>query len=145
MTSVDAVVGMLGGAEVLGTQVSTPAELRHLLREGLPFAVLETVSRALDTNLTLLSRFMAISERTLARRKKARQQLRPDESDRIYRLARILARAEEVLGDQAKAARWFSRPNRALGGDSPLSLLDTDAGTQEVEAVLGRIEDGVYS
>ena len=145
MNRVDAVVGMLGGPAVLGTQVSTPAELRRLLREGLPYAVLETVTRALNVNLTSLSRFMAISERTLARRKQTRQPLRPDESDRIYRLARTFTRAEEVLGEPAKAARWFSRPNRALGGESPLSLLDTEAGAQEVEAVLGRIEDGVYS
>lgn len=145
MTRVDSVVEMLGGVAVLGTQVSTPAELRHLLREGLPYAALERVTQALDVNVVSLSNFMAISERTLARRRKARKRLRPEESDRVYRLARILARATEVFSGSEKASRWLSRPNRALGGETPLSLLDTDAGTQEVEAVLGRIEDGVYS
>ncbi len=69
----------------------------------------------------------------------------PEGSDRLRRLVRVFARAEEVLGSSGKASRWLSRTNRALGGETPLSLLDTDAGSQEVEAVLGRIEKGVYS
>jgi uncharacterized protein (DUF2384 family) len=40
---------------------------------------------------------------------------------------------------------WLAAPNRALEGTAPLSLLDTDIGTQEVEAVLTRIEQGVFS
>ena len=57
----------------------------------------------------------------------------------------IAARAVEVLGSEGKASRWLRRPNRALGGKPPVALLDTDLGTQQVEAVLGRIEHGVYS
>lgn len=145
MTRVDAVVEVLGGTTALGTEVVTAADLRGLVREGLPYAALEKVTEKLEVNAAALSAFMAVSERTLARRRKAKKRLRPEESDRIFRLARIFSRAERVFGGEAKASRWLSRPNRALGGESPLSLLDTDAGTQEVEAILGRIEDGVYS
>jgi putative toxin-antitoxin system antitoxin component (TIGR02293 family) len=68
-----------------------------------------------------------------------------DETDRLSRLAGVAARAAEVLGSTEKAAHWLQRPNRALGGRVPLELLDTDAGTQQVAEVLGRIEHGVYS
>jgi putative toxin-antitoxin system antitoxin component (TIGR02293 family) len=68
-----------------------------------------------------------------------------DETDRRSRLAGVAARAAEVLGTTEKADRWLQRPNRALGGRVPLELLDTDAGTQQVAEVLGRIEHGVYS
>ena len=61
------------------------------------------------------------------------------------RSARITALACEVLGDPEKAARWLRHPNRALAGRVPLSLLDTDLGACEVEAVLGRIEYGIFS
>lgn len=37
------------------------------------------------------------------------------------------------------------KPNRALGGERPLALLDSDVGSLAVERVLGRIEHGVYS
>jgi putative toxin-antitoxin system antitoxin component (TIGR02293 family) len=50
-----------------------------------------------------------------------------------------------VLGSTDKAARWLHTENRALGGQTPLALLDTDLGTRQVEEVLGRIEHGVFS
>jgi putative toxin-antitoxin system antitoxin component (TIGR02293 family) len=56
-----------------------------------------------------------------------------------------VVRAEEAFGDEEKARRWLSRPNRAVGGHAPLTLLDSDAGALAVERVLGRIEHGVYS
>jgi len=58
---------------------------------------------------------------------------------------RIAAQAAEVLGSEEKASRWLHSPNRALGGSRPLDVVDTDLGAREVEAVLGRIEHGVYS
>ena len=44
-----------------------------------------------------------------------------------------------------KARRWFHRPNRALGNVLPLNLLATDAGIEQIETVLGRLEHGLYS
>ena len=93
----------------------------------------EEISAALDLPL-----------RTFSRRKRECR-LSADESDRLFRLARIAARAAEVLGDEDKASRWLHRPNRALAGERPVALLDTDLGARQVEDVLGRIEYGVYS
>jgi len=50
-----------------------------------------------------------------------------------------------MIGDQEKAIAWLGTPNRALGGERPLELLDTDLGTRMVEDILGRIAYGVYS
>jgi putative toxin-antitoxin system antitoxin component (TIGR02293 family) len=61
------------------------------------------------------------------------------------RLVRLVEQATDVLGNQAKALRWMTLPNRALEGATPMSLLDTDIGTQAAEAVLTRIEYGVFS
>ena len=58
---------------------------------------------------------------------------------------RIMIRAVEVLGSREEASRWLHAPNPALGGQTPLELLDTDLGSRQVEDVLGRIEHGVYS
>jgi uncharacterized protein (DUF2384 family) len=71
--------------------------------------------------------------------------LTPEESDVVIRTARTLAKAIDILGDREKAAHWLTTPNRALGGEIPISLLDTSAGAHEVETVLDRIEYGVYS
>jgi putative toxin-antitoxin system antitoxin component (TIGR02293 family) len=63
----------------------------------------------------------------------------------VIRTARTLAKAIDILGDRDKAAHWLTAPNRAMGGEIPITLLDTSAGTHEVEALLDRIEYGVYS
>jgi len=71
--------------------------------------------------------------------------LTPEQSDVVIRTASTLAKAIDILGDRKKAAHWLTTPNRALGGEIPIDLLDTWAGAHEVEAVLDRIEYGVYS
>jgi putative toxin-antitoxin system antitoxin component (TIGR02293 family) len=71
--------------------------------------------------------------------------LTPEQSDFVIRTARTLAKAIDILGDREKAAHWLTTPNRALGGEIPISLLDTSAGSHEVETVLDRIEYGAYS
>ena len=52
---------------------------------------------------------------------------------------------QEVFESPQTATSWLKRPNRALNGNSPVDLLDTDAGTQQVTELLDRIEYGVYS
>lgn len=61
------------------------------------------------------------------------------------RVSHLLKLASEVLGSEEAASHWMSSPNRALGGVVPLSLCGTDEGSEEVEAVLRRIEHGVFS
>jgi putative toxin-antitoxin system antitoxin component (TIGR02293 family) len=69
-----------------------------------------------------------------------------NESDRVVRLARLAERAIHVFqGNATTVARWLRTPLRALGDASPLSLVDTDVGTQEALDVLGRLEHGVFS
>jgi uncharacterized protein (DUF2384 family) len=40
---------------------------------------------------------------------------------------------------------WLQRPNRALNGELPIRLLDTDIGARQVEDILGKIEHGNVS
>lgn len=121
-----------------------PFEVRTQVRRGLEYALLEALMKLFDLEREELSRALDIPLRTLARRKHERR-LPPAESDRLARLARIATLATEALGSEEKVSRWLKAPNRALGGEAPLSLLDTDAGSREVETILGRIEHGVFS
>ena len=144
MIQTAAVVDALGGRKTLGKKISTPSELRSLLRTGLPHASLEALMERFHLRREEVSQALDLPKRTLARRKAARR-LPANESDRVLRLTRIAVMAEEVFGDRDKAIRWLHRPNRALGGDVPLALLNTDLGAREVEDVLGRIAHGVVS
>jgi len=118
--------------------------LIKIVRSGLPYAALESVLDLLGLPVDAVAASLSLPQRTLARRKK-QQRLSAEESDRLLRLARVAAIAVGVFGDPQKASAWLQKPNRALGGVTPLSLLDTDAGVRQVERVLGRIEHGVFS
>jgi len=134
----------LGGRNVLKATLSDARAVIHRARSGLPFASLTVVATRYAVPLLALARVIGLPARTLARRKRERR-LRADESDRLLRVARVAAVAEDVLETKDNAGRWLQEPNRALGGVAPLELLDTDLGAEEVIAILGRIEHGVYS
>jgi putative toxin-antitoxin system antitoxin component (TIGR02293 family) len=71
--------------------------------------------------------------------------LTPAQSDRLYRLARLVALAEEVFEDRERAHSWLRQAQRGLGGRVPLELMRTEVGAREIEDLLGRIEYGVFS
>jgi len=140
MSEISGIVRTLGGSAVIPAR--TAAEMRELLRAGLPFASLTAVSAGFALDSPSIAAVLRIPARTLARRKKERR-LSPEESDRLFRLGRIATLAQETLGDRTRAAAWLRAPNRALGGATPLERLDTDLGAEEVEGVLVRVAHGV--
>jgi putative toxin-antitoxin system antitoxin component (TIGR02293 family) len=139
-----AVVKELGGRSVLGRNLGTQRELCEAIREGFPPAVVEELMQASGLTLKELAESLDLSPRSLQRRRRSGRLAR-FESDRLYRLARIVALAQQSLGDRASAARWLKRSNRALGGAAPISAMDTEIGARQVENVLGRIAYGGIS
>jgi putative toxin-antitoxin system antitoxin component (TIGR02293 family) len=138
-----AVVKELGGARTLGRPLGTDSDLREAIREGFPHAVLQKVMRASGLTLEELATALDLSSRSLQRRRRGR--LARFESDRLYRMARLMALARETLGDGGRAMRWLKRANRALGGVAPLAAIDTELGARQVENILGRIAYGGMS
>ncbi len=134
-------------AELLGIEEksSDPESLQARVREGLPPEVVGDIERYLEIEGPRLVKLTGVSERTVSRKRQRQQSLDPVVSDRLFRVARIAARAEEVFESETTAREWLKRPNRALGGTAPIDLLDTDAGSVQVSDLLGRIEYGVFS
>jgi putative toxin-antitoxin system antitoxin component (TIGR02293 family) len=141
---IQAVVAELGGEKVMGRTLRTPSDLRSAIREGFPQRVVSSVMTSAGLTLRELSATLDLSPRSLQRRRQ-QGRLARHESDRLYRLARIIALAKQYIGDEGAATRWLKRPNRALGGNIPLELLDTELGARAVENVLGRIAFGGVS
>ena len=139
-----AVVKELGGHQTLGRTLSNDCELREAIREGFPPAVVEELMRASGLSLKELAESLDLSPRSLQRRRRSGRLAR-FESDRLYRLARIIALARQSLGTQELAMHWLKRANRALGGVAPIAAIDTEPGARQVENVLGRIAYGGIS
>lgn len=139
-----AVIEELGGKATLGRMLMTEHDMREAIREGFRPAVVEELMRASGLTLKELAEALDLSPRSLQRRRRTGRLARY-ESDRLYRLARIVALADEFLGDHERAIRWLKRPNRALGGITPVAALDTELGARQVENILGRIAYGGVS
>ena len=138
-----AVLRELGGERALGRALASDRDMREAIREGFPHAVLEELMRASGLTLKELAHALDLSTRSLQRRRRGR--LARFESDRLYRMARLLALARESLGDEARANRWLKRANHALGGLAPIAAIDTELGARQVENLLGRIAYGGIS
>lgn len=133
---------LLGG---VGGKTETALEWVTKIKEGFrPMAAvhLMQVLNIRDDNFATL---LGTSKRTLARYRQQKKRLPFEVSDRLFRLARIVSMATEVLENPEQAHEWLMTGNRKLGGASPIELLQTEAGAIEVENLLGRIEHGIFA
>ena len=137
-------VALLGGAKVFPGKIKNSKDFQEALRAGFPYASFEALVAALELSSRDLAQIVGLAVRTLARRKTS-QMLSPIESDRLYRVARATLQASTVLGSLAKGRAWLHNANQALGGESPVGLLDTEIGERQVEELLNRINYGILS
>ena len=132
----------------LGLRAHSPADLIDRVETGFSMAALARVQRHVGLDEREAAAIMGTSVRTLARRRKAGR-LEAEESDRLYRIARLFERAVEVFGGDAEAADearlWLRMPQWGLGDETPLAYARTETGAREVEALLNRIDYGVLS
>jgi putative toxin-antitoxin system antitoxin component (TIGR02293 family) len=111
------------------------------LRQGYSLDVVDRALAAGKISAVELDR-LVLPRKTLAHRR-ILGSLTADQSDRLSRVLRMIEQAEATFADPAKARVWLRRPTPLLDGESPLDRLDTDFGTRQVEAILGRIAHGL--
>lgn len=138
MVSAHPIAEILG----LGASVQSMRELDNAVSAGLPKRSLVLLSSRLyqDTRAASAFKFKVIPPATWKRRQK---RLSRQESERIERLARVLAYAEYVLDDRDEARQWMNAPHRELGGEAPLEVAQTEIGARRVESVLNKLLFGL--
>jgi putative toxin-antitoxin system antitoxin component (TIGR02293 family) len=144
------VISVLGGEKKLGFKPGKRSDFDALIKMGMPLGVLFYIKKELNLPDEMIARIAGVRVRTISRRKKpnsaaASEKLSPVESDRVYRFGRIVALAENTFEDKEEALEWLKSPQFGLGGRIPFDMLQTDAGTREVEGLLTRIDYGVIS
>src|SRR5437762_8726438 len=92
----------------LGTRAESEQTIVRLVEAGLPTKV---INHLLDKGLSRVEVFdIIIPLRTWKHRKSRHQPLSKEESERAVRAARVLARAQAVMGDQESALEWLRAP-----------------------------------
>ncbi|HLN23934.1 MAG TPA: antitoxin Xre/MbcA/ParS toxin-binding domain-containing protein [Patescibacteria group bacterium] len=141
MISPEKTAGIVGGSAIIGSDVHDSLDLVRVVRRGLPVGAAQHMLDSGRLTPAEMDR-VVLPRRTLANRRKVGT-LTADQSDRLLRIARVLATADETFGTVDKASHWLRRPTQVLAGERPLDLLDTEEGAREVEALLGRIAHGI--
>jgi putative toxin-antitoxin system antitoxin component (TIGR02293 family) len=123
--------------------VHSDFELTEIVEKGLPT---ESISELREKGFSFTEiAEVVISPRTLKHRKARSENLSHEETDRVVRVNRILALAETVFGDRAKALLWLRGCDERIGNRPPVDLLRTEAGGRVIEGMLWAIDEGVYS
>ena len=136
---VSRVAEQLGGRKVLKEHVATVADLERAVGRGLPFASLTHVIRRYPERQQRHVQEIVLPRSTLQRRE-GEGRLKPAESERLERIVRLGALAEQVWESPEEAQRFLTTPHPMLEGQAPLDLAATDLGTRRVEALLWKLE-----
>jgi len=137
------IIKTLGGRSVFGVG-SGRIDLLAELERGLPVRAYAALVKVLGLTAAEEDHLLQVSLRTRLRWKE-RRRIDPATSDRIVRIARILALATDVLENQAHALAWLREPSDALDGRTPLQAIGSDFGAERVTNLLHQMEYGVYS
>ena len=121
------------------------SDLIRKMRTGTPADIVPGLAARLGITQDNLFRLLRLPHSTMKARISKNDTLSAPEQDRLYRAEKVLARTLAVLEDEASAKAWLVQENRVLGGEAPLSLLDTEPGYELVLDTLGRIEYGIVA
>ena len=126
----------------LGPRVRTMQDLDTAVTAGLPKQALVRLSARLysDSRAASAFKFKVVPHATWKRRA---SRLSAPESERIERLARVLAAAEFALDDRQDAREWMSTPHAELGTKTPLEAALTEIGARRVESILNKLVFGL--
>jgi len=132
-------------AHLIGLKETDPLSLAGKVESGLDFQAFVRLQREVQLTTARLAELISMTNRTLARRKRAGR-LKPTESDRLLRVARIFQLALALFeGERSPAQSWLETPNPALNAKTPLELSKTEIGAREVENLVQRLEHGVFA
>ena len=134
-------------ADWLGTSPASDYELAQSVRRGLPLAtqgvlLAHGLTREEFHNIIIPHR--TFRHRTERLNKGRAELLSPEESDKALRTARVLSLAERVFADRGTALSWMRQPKRRFHGDTPMHLLQSEAGARLVEQMLVQVDEGIF-
>ena len=128
-----------------GLKGQTTSQIIAAIHAGFSYGAIASFQKFTNLPIEMITGLVRIPPRTLTRRK-AEGRLSPDESERLFRVARVVEKTVDLFeGDRAAAMQWLQSPQPALAGAKPLDFVHTEVGAREVEDLIGRLEHGVFT
>ena len=114
------------------------------IKEGVTKEQLENLKDKAELDYDTLARILNVAKATL-HNKKGKARFDQYISERIFLVADLYSFGYEIFGNRVKFNNWMKSEIRALAYITPLSLIDTLYGIEEVKNAIGRIAYGVIS
>ncbi|VAW11310.1 hypothetical protein MNBD_BACTEROID03-279 [hydrothermal vent metagenome] len=122
---------------------STNNEKIALIRGGLPYAAIETISKQTKIPVNHYLKSLQIVQTTYNKKKRSDDILSKQDSEFIVELIELYDFGLLVFNKESeKFQRWLRKPNISLGGSTPDNLFDSLTGIHEVKKALNRLEYG---
>lgn len=128
--------------KLIGVALRSEQDVLRLQQAGVPMRAFNQLANRLPAGGE-----QVIGSRSSLRRRAAEGVLSESESEKTLRVARVLARAMDLFGNEEQARSWFERPAAYVQGESaisPLQLCAYEAGAKIVENRLLRTRYGVF-
>lgn len=159
---------------LLGTPIGSEADTVRMVQRGISIQIYDTVARELKlapdaiappSTLRRRKRLVFAQAKAKSGRSKVDQaikhtttlkvtargheesRLSQTESERLIRLARVYAEAEQLFDDEKAALTWLNTPADFLQDDhpiTPMKLAETEAGARLVESLIKRTAYGSF-
>lgn len=142
MVAVGRIALIMGGEPALKRRVRSLLDLQLAVAKGLPKETLARTVRYVLTDRTAARQLIArmVPPATFKRRKTL---LKPEESEKVERLARVMATAEEAWGGRDDARRFLTAPHPLMQDQRPIDVAQTELGARRVEELLWQIVHGL--
>lgn len=131
-----------GFADLLQELTSDRRRAIDAIREGFPASLLKDTSVYFKVPANRIRSIVRLPETTAHALIKRGANMDAAASERIWRLADLVAMAQNVFEDEDAAKAWLRTPNRAFRDVAPMDYLDTEPGAMSVRQVLNAIATG---
>jgi putative toxin-antitoxin system antitoxin component (TIGR02293 family) len=122
--------------------IGDPHRAIEAIRAGFPASVIKDTSAYFAVPTNRIRAIVGLPETTAHTLVKKGANLDAAASERIWRLADLVAMASDVFENDEAAKEWLRTPNRAFRDVAPMDLSDTEPGANAVRQVLNAIATG---
>lgn len=133
----------LPGVSVLGLHFENIAQLEAAVIAGFDYSAVKSIMQHAGLIQSELADILCLRKSALAQYARQNKTLPQQPSEKRYRLAQIIERAQDVIGKGAEG--WLHEPVLALSNRTPLDAMKNDIGASRVLQILERLDHGVYS
>ena len=117
-----------------------------VVREGLPYDSVDVIGQRLGSPIKSVLHLLGIPQTTYNKKKSEHSLMDRRESEWIISITELITYGVDVFNqEEEKFMRWLKKPNPALAGQLPETLLDTFTGIEQVKTCLDQLEYGSFA